>query len=91
MTDILQYPDFVRVLHDVGGWVFAAVVLSLMLLAAVKGVVIPRFVYDEQRIRADKAESQQDSMLESLGKVAKSVDNITTALIARSGSGREES
>jgi hypothetical protein len=88
-VNITSYLDELKSLHDAGGWIFAAACIGAMLFATIKGMVVPRFLYDEQRDRADRALDQQDDALTSLGQLTKSVDTITTALIMRSSKGSE--
>lgn len=70
-------------LHDVGGWTFAALCLAALLGAFIKGMIVPRFLYDEQKERLDKTLEQQNSIIKSLDALARSIDNVISALIGR--------
>lgn len=63
------------------GWTVATVVLCAMLYGMVKGIVVPRFLYEEQRLRADRAIEEQEQALDSVERLTKAVDTITDALL----------
>lgn len=77
-----------RALLDAGGWVFAAVILSAVITALIRGDLVPGGVHKREIARADQATDQLERNSETnekvVSQVAVLIDLLGKLLVLRS-------
>jgi hypothetical protein len=65
---------------DAGGWVFSAVIMFAVLSLVYTGKLVPRFVYDREIQRADKATAIAEKSVDGLTSVAAQTESLSKLL-----------
>lgn len=61
---------------DAGGWVFAAIVLAIVIAALIRGDLVPGAIHKRESARADTATAQLERQGETAEKLADQVEDL---------------
>ncbi len=70
--------QIVKAMLDAGGWLSCAIVLGLVLLAVIRGLLVPGSVYRREVTRADTATNQLERQNDLGEKLTTQVETLTS-------------